>query len=113
VALPGVRIKAKLIALYVSDRLGGCLPRAIRLRRNNRSYRDDDSSPLPIGALAEGLSRHRALLFKYLCAVAGVDVPCRLMRTVGVHGDEIRIWSTVAVGPSIDGMGSIWLVVPL
>jgi hypothetical protein len=43
--------------------------------------------PYDIGAYAQGLARHRALLFK---ALAGpLDIPCRLVRGAYYCGDEV------------------------
>jgi hypothetical protein len=33
-----------------------------------------------LGQLTHGLTRHRAVLFKFLCGLPGVDIPCKLMQ---------------------------------
>jgi hypothetical protein len=103
----GVSARAKLLAMFTSERMGGSQPTNLR-------WRGGEQRPgSMIGDVVEALSWHRALLFKYLCDLEGVDVPCRLMQSIDMHGVEVKAWNAVAVGPAVNGKGSEWVVVPL
>jgi hypothetical protein len=117
-----VRARAKLLAMFTSERLGGSRPAGVRWGKGAPPRQARGL----VGSLTEGTSRQRSLLFKHLCDLEGVDVPCRLMRTLASHtphttstttttqgAAELRVWVAVAVGPALDGKGSEWVIVPL
>jgi hypothetical protein len=125
----GVRAKAKVLALIVSDRMGGSHPAMLRYRepgatRTSLTLGGTERSsspkgerslqpPMLVGSIVEGMAWHRALLFKYLCDMEGIGLPCCLMRSFDASGREIRAWNVVALGPAVDGKGSMWAVVSL
>jgi hypothetical protein len=69
--------------------------------------------PMLLGRITQGSYRHRALLFKYLCDLEGINLPCRLMRSKDEKGSELRVWNTIPVAPGVDGATNVWSVIAL
>jgi len=120
------RGKITLLALYVSNRFGGCQPTPptkdmlgieslSRLELGNVLAGKERA----IGTITHGGSRHRALLFKYLCDMEGIGIPCRLYRGTKQKHHRHEAWVTVQLDGGDDnghGKGDVennWYVVDL
>lgn len=73
-------------------------PKVLQKLQENSS-----SSLIPLGALAQGLPRHRAILYKYCCDL--LQLPCQLCRAPRVTGSSSsHLWNV-----AFDGIRS-WVV---
>lgn len=99
-----MQTKIKMLALYISNRLGGKHlndypgSHISDLTENDIEtvLKKTDGVHLPIGALNHGVCRHRALLFKYLADRNGI--PSRLVRGDYGSSASAHVWNVVKLG---------------
>jgi tRNA A-37 threonylcarbamoyl transferase component Bud32 len=89
-------IKIKLLALFVSNALGG--KKGFRENENDAPDHDNAkvySGAIHIGRVSTGLAKHRAVLFKYIADRLHPRLPSALIR--GFKGASFHTWNLVKV----------------
>jgi hypothetical protein len=100
-ASASVAQQAEALAAFCAQRLGG---RGVTESTAAAHIRDvqraNGHRGVSLGSLQQGVCRHRAVLFKYLCDQPSVGIPCRLVRgAVHVEGTGTggHAWNVVPV----------------